>query len=475
MKATKWLYMVAITLLTTNNVSAGIFDDIIGGFLCRNPETCEEERECLASLGISTPYFYCDCKGASTPFTYGTDMIVSDTIWFTAKLADIKQGLTAYWFSTNSVHFDIFPTCTSDTSILSITIGKNSAYNLSAEDIQAKLDAAGNMGSIAEQMTVNIRVAPTNGAPGRAIFTSYNEGHHSICDYPMPVHYKIPYVISNPDNHYMLTYTAKPKHMAVQWIQNKKEPVRVELTKGNCTTSEVIASTILSDSTKVWIPDMNILNDAYTQKDSLYFHFYTEAIGRVYFISPFQTIEKNIDTTLCKGLGLHLSDTSLYANTTFVDTFYISHTDSILFTTYNLTITKPAVEYDTMTVATTELPFIYKDQAVINKYGTFPISIREEGKCDREIQLYVQAPIATSLINGENKFCVVPTMANIGENIRVEGPMGARIQVYSLLGEQIINTNMQETTTTFSLPVSGHYIVRMSTEKGQVQTRIFIK
>lgn len=464
-----------MTLLTTSKASAGILDDLIGGILCRNPKTCQEEKECLETLGIKTPYFYCDCKTASTPFSYGTDIIVNDTIWFTAKLADIKKGITAYWFSTGGVHFDIFPTCTSDTSILSVNIGKNSAYNLSSDDIQAKLDAAGSMGSIAEQMSVNIRVAPKNGATGRAIFTSYNEGHHSTCDYPMPVHYKIPYVLSEKDNHYMLTYTAKPKPMAVQWIQNKKEPVRVELTKGSCATTEVVASVVLSDSTKVWIPDMSTLQNAYDNKDSLYFHFYTEAVGRVFFIAPYKTVENTIDTTMCKGKGLHLAEQSFYASTTVLDTFYISRTDSILFTTYNLTITKPEAEYDTMIVAASELPFIYKDQAVINKYGNFPITIREDGECDREIQLHVKAPVVTSLIDGENKLCVVPTIANTGENIQVQGPIGAQMQVYSLLGEQVMNVTMQENTTTFSLSVAGHYIVRMATQKGQTQTRIFIK
>ena len=469
--------LLLLTSLSMNHATAGILDDLIGGFLCKNPETCEIERECLASLGIKTPYFYCDCKETSDPFTYGTDMIVNDTLWFTAKMADLKKGLTAYWFANGAVQIDIFPTCTSDLSILSISIGKNSAYNLSNDEINKKLEEAGEMGSLAENMSVNIRVAPKNGASGRAIFTPYNEGHHSTCEDPMPVHYKIPYVLSHTDNHYRLVYTAKPRDLAVKWMQNKKEPVRVEVTKGNCTSSEVIASAVLTDSSKVWIPDMDMLKEAYSNKDSLYFNFYTEenTVGRIYFIAPYKTVEYVVDTTVCKGFGLHLADTSLYANTVYKDTFLMPMTDTILFTTYNLTVTEPVAEYDTITVASTEFPFLYKNQAVVNGYGDYPITIRKAGECDRQIFLHVKASTPTAILNGEEGVYVMPTMAQAGEDIRIGGPVGARVQVYSLLGHSVMEMTLQQAEETFSLPVTGQYILKMTTEEGQKQTRIFIK
>lgn len=472
--------MLLMMTLGVNVVYAGLWDDIIGGIgqiRCNNPENCDVEKECLESLGIKTPYFYCDCKTASTPFSYGTDMIVNDTLWFTAKLADIKQGLTAYWFANGAVHFDIFPTCTSDTSILSITIGKNSAYNMSPDFINTKLESLGGLGNIAEQMSVNIRVAPVgSNTTGRAIFTSFNEGHHSVCEYPMPVLYNLPYVLSETDNHYLLA-PAKPKALAVQWIQTKKEPVRIEVTKGSCATTDLVASAVLTDSTKVWIPDMAMLQNAYETQDSLYFHFYTEenVVGRVYFVAPYKAIEYQVDTTLCQGFGLHMTDTSFYASTTYMDTFYISQSDSILFTTYNLTVTEPEVEYDTLTVTSDEFPFIYKEQTMVSKYGNFTVTIRKEGECDKEIKLHVKAPIPSSLMDGENGFNIMPTMAKRGEEIRVNGPEGAHLQVYSLLGEEVMNMTLQQNNNSFSLPIAGHYVARITTQKAQAQTRIFIK
>ena len=464
-----------------NTASAGFWDDLIGGVgeaLCSKPNlTCEEEKECLKKMGITSPYFYCECKNNTTPFSYGMDIIVSDTTWFTAKLTDIKKGLTAYWFSDASVHFDIYPTCTSSETLLSVTIGKNSAYNMSSDVINEKIESLGGLGDVAENMNVNIRVAPKKGHTGRAIFTSYDEGHHSTCDYPMPVVYKLPYVLSEPDNHYLLSYTTKPKNMAVRWVQNKKESVRVELTKGNCATTDVIASAVLTDSTKVWIPDFALLEEAYTNKDSLYFHFYTEAVGRVFFVAPYTALENNTDTTLCQGFGLHLADTSFYASTVYRDTFLMGMSDTILFTTYNLTVTAPVAEYDTMIVKEEEFPFLYLDQAIVNRYGDIPVTLSSPGECDRQIYLHVKSPVQepTSLINGDVQLNIKPTMAKVGEDIRINGPIGANVQVYTLLGEQVMNMTLQQEETTFSIPVKGHYIVKVNSDKGQLRTRIFIK
>lgn len=437
---------------------------------CLFPKTCEELRECLGA-----PYYYCDCKNNSIPFAYGIDTVLNDTTWYTAKLLDIQQGLTAYWFSTGSVDIDIFPLCMSDEPLLSTTISKNRAYNVTSDYIDEKLESLGGSSSeTIKNMDVHIRVVPRAGVSGRVVMTSYDEGYHSTCANPLPLHYNMAYVLSNPDNVYRLDYTSAPREMAVQWIQKDSKPVDVEMAVGACDAPALMTAR-LTDSAHVWLPQLSQLENAYRQQQPLFFRFSTAATGRVWFVSPFTKYMYNVDTVLCQGIPLQLSDTILTQTTIYTDTFYLSHTDSLLLTTYNLTVTPPVTEYDTMEVESTAFPFLYHGQGVVNRYGDFSYLIHTDGECDRRILLTVKQPVETSESMLPLSFFVRPTMAVVGQSIMLFLDEAALLRVYDMLGNLVVKKWHEGGMSSFTLSSSGNYILQLSTSEGERQTRVVVQ
>lgn len=419
--------------------------------------------------------YYCDCKDNSIPFAYGIDTVLNDTTWYTAKLLDIQQGLTAYWFSTGSVDIDIFPLCTSQQPLLSTTISKNRAYNVTSDYINEKLESLG--GSTSEtikKMDIHIRVVPQAGVSGRVVMTSYDEGYHSTCANPLPLHYNMAYVLSHPDNVYQLDYTAAPQEMAVQWIQKDRQPVDIEVAMGTCDAPAFMTAR-LTDSAHVWLPQLTQLENAYRQNQPLFFRFSANAVGRVWFVSPFTKYEGRVDTTLCQGLSLQLSDTLLSQTTVYVDTFYLSRTDSLLLTTYNLTITPPVVEYDTMEVESTKFPFLYKGQGRVNRYGSFEYLIRTDGECDRKIELTVKQPVTTLVDILPLSFIVRPTVAMVGQSITVFLEETALLRVYDMLGNLVLEQWHEGGISSFVLSSRGNYVLQLSTDESLRQTRIVVQ
>ena len=438
---------------------------------CLLPKDCAELRECL-----NAPEYYCDCKENSIAFAYGMDTVLSSTTWYTAKLLDMQQGLTAYWFSTGSVQIDIFPLCVSDTALMSITIPANKAYNVTAEYITSKLETiSGAATSALANMDVHIRVIPQEGVSGRVVMTSYNEGYHSTCTNPLPLLYNTAYVLSSPDNVYCLTYTSAPQEMAVQWIEANSNPVDVALTIGSC-TAEAVATAHLTDSAHVWLPSTALLNEAYENRESVYFHFATSATGRVWFVSPLTKVTSAVDTTICQGMTLQLSDTALTQTVVYADTFYVSRTDSLLCTTYNLTVTAPTTQYDTVTTDSTAFPFLYRGQGVVNRYGNFTYLIHNEGQCDERVQLTVQRPVKPSAVNDVyTEVAVYPTVASVGQTITIVAETAATVRIYDILGNLLLEKTAAAGSSTVQLTQQGNYILQLTMADRQYRTHIIVK
>lgn len=438
---------------------------------CLFPKDCAELSRCL-----NAPYYYCDCKNNSVAFAYGIDTVLNDTTWYSAKLNDLQDGLTAYWFSNGSVQIDIFPLCISDTALMSTTIGKNRAYNVTSDYISEKLQAiSGTLPESLKNMEVHIRVVPQQGVSGRVVMTSYNNGYHSTCSRPLPVYCNMAYVLSNPDNVYQLTYTTAPSDMAVQWIQTDSQPVNIELAVGSC-TAPALATAQLTDSSHVWLPQRSVLLDAYNQNQPLFFRFFTNAVGRVWFVSPVMQYTYRVDTTLCQGIPLQLSDTALTQTTVYTDTSYLSRTDSLLLTTYNLTVTPPSVNYDTMSVEPSAFPFLYKGQGVVNRYGTFTYLIHNDGACDRRIQLTVKpVEISTASDVPLSLIHICPSVAAVGQDITLSLPNKALLCIYDLVGNQVLTQGYEPGIHTLQLNRQGNYIFRLTASDKQYTTRIVVQ
>ena len=71
------------------------------------------------------PAHYCDCEYNSNTFAFPIDTVLSGDVWFTATIDDIRQGISAYWFSNTSVTIDVYAFCISTTPTFSVTVGPN--------------------------------------------------------------------------------------------------------------------------------------------------------------------------------------------------------------------------------------------------------------------------------------------------------------------------------------------------------------
>ncbi|MCM1035115.1 MAG: T9SS type A sorting domain-containing protein [Paludibacter sp.] len=448
-----------------------LYAGIIGCLGLPKDAPCEQWRECM-----NAPEWYCDCRDA-IPFRYGMDTLISDTTWFSATLNDISKGLTAYWFADNAVTFDIFLTCTQESSTMSFTVGKNSAYNLDYKEIEEKMNEYGSViGGVVSSMTVRIRVAPRGGVLGRAILTPYDEGPHSVCSNPLPIYYNITYVSSNVDNVYRFSINTIPKPMLVRWVQTNNLPVKIEVTYGSC-DGDVVAAVSLADSSKVWMVDAELLQRAYTEKQALYFHFYSQHVGRIRFIAPFTTETSEIDVTACQGVGLQLADTTLLESTVYCDTVYLVDAETAVGTlwlnTYNLVVEPPLTTTQTIFLKPEDFPYLYRYQYVVRDYGTYDVLIQESGKCDEQVLLTVMRPVNTSFSALPSEVTLSPVSALAGTPFILTGVEKGNLKVFSIVGECVLSLPVVGTTE-FILPVAGQYIVQVQTEQGMGKTKIII-
>lgn len=432
---------------------------------------CWQWQECLKA-----PDYYCDCRDA-VPFRYGLDTVISDTTWFSATLKDVNEGLTAYWFADNAVTFDVFFACTQDTVSMSFTIGRNSAYDVDIKEIEEKLQKYGDVvGGVASALTVRIRVAPRGGVAGRAILMPYSKGPHSVCADPLPLCLNIPYVSSDPDNVYRFMPMAMPKPMLVRWVQKNCFPASVEVTYGTC-DGEIVATALLADSSKVWLPDLALLQQAYAERQPLFFHFYSQHTGRIRFISPFATDVRAESRSVCQGKGLQLADTTLMESTVYCDTVYLVDPETaegkLWFNTINLTVVPPLETEHTIELQQSQFPYLYRGQTIVRDYGDYNVLISEDNKCDEQILLHVVRPVSTALAESLEGVTLTPALAHVGQPIVVEGVEQGTLRVISTVGTSVLVLPLSGTTE-FTLPLAGQYIVQIQTLQGFGQTRIII-
>ena len=50
---------------------------------------------CVNYTLAQNPYYYDECWNSSTPFSFPVEREIKDTMWFTATIDDIKQGISA--------------------------------------------------------------------------------------------------------------------------------------------------------------------------------------------------------------------------------------------------------------------------------------------------------------------------------------------------------------------------------------------
>lgn len=354
----------------------------------------EASRECdLTRKVFGYPYYYCDCVEDNTiDFQFGMDMEITDTLWFAASVAELKKGLSAYWFSSKGIRLELYALCSSTAPTMTLTVGGNTMKEMDIAFINKKLEEMGALAEIAESvMRPHLRVYPLNGGTGRVMAYPYDAGPHSTCEDLLPVVAGMTYVSNHDEDVYALAPAAirKDQQMFVQWKQKDNRPCRMTVTRGQCDGTPIIDKQ-LRDSTKVYFPSIDLLNEVKASGDTLFFHFtHTPTdIGRICFrYNPkWQTLQ--MDTVFCEGLALQLADTALTQTTVYgPDTVWFSR-DTLNIYTYNVEVLSTTPIYDTLYRYERQLPFFYRDYYV-NRMGEHHVIVRRDGLCDQTIELMV--------------------------------------------------------------------------------------
>ena len=106
------------------------------------------------------------------------------------------------------------------------------------------------------------------------------------------------------------------------------------------------------------------------------------------------TIYQTIDTTLCQG-NIYVYDGVEYAsNTILLDTLQ-QGPDTCQIWTINISFTEPDIYHDTLSLKMTNLPYIYRDQYLVNTFGLHDVLISTPDRCDERYLLHVYHKIDT--------------------------------------------------------------------------------
>ena len=318
--------------------------------------------DCSGYIPYLSPAHYCDCKEMTAknrltelPF----DITISDSTWYKTSAKIFLDGFTAYLYSESDIQLDVYWSCNFPVVLLhSAVVPKNQTRDFSSEDIKSKLEAHG-ITDFDENMPLYVCFYPINGTGGRFICYPSDNGPHSTCDDALSLLPKMTFVTSHDNDVYLMTsnQVASDSVMYVRWEEDNNYPCHLSITHGACDGDTVMQHDFLESNSRYYLnPDT--LASLFATNDSLYLHFAHDpsAAGRIRLQArsiAYKTIAT--DTTICEGMGLQLADTLLTETTQYTyDTVYHSnYTYRIL--QYNLTVTPPEMEYDTIIVSAADL------------------------------------------------------------------------------------------------------------------------
>ena len=165
----------------------------------------------------------------------------------------------------------------------------------------------------------------------------------------------------------------------------------MEFLRGSCSNPERICTRTMSDSTKLFFPDINLVNEAKAAGDTLFFRFRhkPEDVGRVKFRYGVKWYEATVDTTFCEGKVLQLADTVLKETTVYSGDTVWRSLDTVDIYTYNVTVIPAKTRYDTLRIHKSDLPMYYNQTYFVNRMGQHDVTIRKKNTCTKHILLEV--------------------------------------------------------------------------------------
>ena len=340
------------------------------------------------------PAHYCECRNTSIEFKFPLQVELTDTMWFSTTVEDLKVGLSAYWLAGNSLTFEVYAFCSSIVPTITMTVGGNQMREMSVEEINSKLEANGSsVGGFVNTLTPRIKVYP-NGAGGTVYCYPYDQGPQSTCDSTLRFLPRMTYVCDQAEEVYKL----HPSNIAadglgfIRWKQKNNLPANIRLTKDSCNGAE-IANVTLQDSMHVYMLDSAKMKAIRTAKDTIYVHVTHDAsyVGRVIYRNTIKWDEQRIDTTICQGMALQLPDTMLRQSTVYPNDILFKNGDTLSATTYYLTVEQPEMQYDTLRLKASQLPYNYNNQIIPKDgWGDYTYTFRQTNRCDNVVNVHVE-------------------------------------------------------------------------------------
>ena len=116
------------------------------------------------------------------------------------------------------------------------------------------------------------------------------------------------------------------------------------------------------------------------------------------------TLYAAIDTTLCQGKIYTYNGVIYSQNTTFNDTVKLNE-DTYQITSVSVSFLAPDVVADTLSLKTTDLPYLYRQQYTVSQFGNYDVLITGDDVCDERYALCVEHDIDTLTTSVDTFLC----------------------------------------------------------------------
>ena len=110
------------------------------------------------------------------------------------------------------------------------------------------------------------------------------------------------------------------------------------------------------------------------------------------------------DTTLCEGKGYEYGGEWYYEPVVLVDSVWTNR-DTMLVTTTLVNFVAPEMQYDTIGLRCSELPYMYRGQYNVADFGSHDVIIREDGECDELYRIFIYHKIDTIVMVKDSLIC----------------------------------------------------------------------
>lgn len=393
------------------------------------------------------PEFYCECEYNSFTFAFPIDTMLTEPVWFSATVDDLKQGLSAYWFSNDYVVMDVYAFCMSTVPTFSMTVGPNRMYEMDLEEINKRLEDLGNSAAYLTTLIPHIHVYTLNGGTGRVYCYPYDQGPHSTCENTLEMRPGMTFVCDQPENVYRLPYSSisSQGHAFIHWKHKPKktsqnsQPAEVWITKGACDGTEVGRMT-MTDSLHVYLLDSAMLVGARKAKTDLWVHVqHAEGIaGRLRYVNNPKYAEPLTDLkkSTCVGKTITVNERTYASDTAFTELLWVA-ADTLQTQQVKLSFSL-TTKYDTVRVKESELRrgYVHSSGRVLYNYGDTIIDIEKANTCTVRWYITVLNPEGIEIVESGKKKVESRKIIENGQLFIIVDD-----RKYNVLGQQIYKHN----------------------------------